>query len=75
MMLVFNASRHALVQAFVCMHSDPTVILRRYCYLDIDLEDLLLAENTDLIVMRDRIDQEISQRGREKQEAFLVQTC
>lgn len=34
----------------------------------------MLAENTDLIVIRERIDQEMSQRGSEKQEAFLMQT-
>lgn len=33
----------------------------RSCYsLDIELEDSLVAENTDLAVVRDRIDQEIA---------------
>lgn len=42
------------------MHSDSSVIFRRCCYLNIELEDSLLAENTDLAVMRDKIDQEIT---------------
>lgn len=41
------------------MHSDSTVIFRRSCYLDTDLEDMLLAENADLAVMRDKINREI----------------
>lgn len=42
------------------MHCDPSVIFRRCCYLNIELEDSLLTENTDLAVMRDKIDQEIT---------------
>lgn len=59
----------------VCVHADPTLICRGCCYLGIDLKGLLPAEDTELVVMSDKMDQEIPQRGSEKQGDFLLQSC